>query len=157
MQVSISSITIPPGHNLKGAKTLPRDNYCVQKPSPRDRTGSQNPHSRDIKLENFTNTNSDNMWNEKLCGLNKLNGFPMRRLIIKVYISFGSHQSQTIECMKALYDMYKCMLIIFWEKGAWNFTKNISNFCQFLLSFFIVSFFFVIKYSTSANQLSTEQ
>ena len=34
------------------------------------------------------------------------------RLIIKVYISFG-HQSQTIERIKDLYDMYKCMLIIF--------------------------------------------
>ena len=29
------------------------------------------------------------------------------------YISFGGHQSQTIERIKALYDMYKCMLIIF--------------------------------------------
>ena len=38
----------------------------------------------------------------------------MRRLIIKVYtVSFGGHQSQTIERMKILYDMYKCMLIIF--------------------------------------------
>ena len=65
MQVSISSITIPPGqtpgHDLKGAKPLPRDNHCVQKPSPRARTGTQKPHSRDIKLENFSNIsmNSD--------------------------------------------------------------------------------------------------
>ena len=41
------------------------------------------------------------------------------------YISFGGHQSQTIERIKALYDMYKCMSIIFWEKGAWNFKKKI--------------------------------
>ena len=34
-----------------------------------------------------------------------------RRLIIKV-ISFGGHESQTIERIKALYDMYKCILII---------------------------------------------
>ena len=34
------------------------------------------------------------------------------------YISFGSHQSQTVEHIKALYDIYKCMLIIFLEKGA---------------------------------------
>ena len=54
MQVSISSITIPPGHDLKGAKPLPRDNHSVQKPSPLDNTGSQKPHPQDIKLENFT-------------------------------------------------------------------------------------------------------
>ena len=77
MQVSISSITIPrdkpPGYDLNGAKTFPRDNYCVQRPSPRDRKGSQKPHPWDIKLENFTNIsmNSDTIWNEKLCGLNK--------------------------------------------------------------------------------------
>ena len=55
MQVLISSKIIPPGHDLKGAKTLPRDNHCAQKPSPRDKTGSQKPHPWDIKLENFTN------------------------------------------------------------------------------------------------------
>ena len=48
--------------------------------------------------------------------------------LLKVCISFGGHQSQTIEGIKALYDMYKWVLIIFWEKGAWNFTKSISNF-----------------------------
>ena len=32
------------------------------------------------------------------------------------YISFGGHQTQIIERMKALYDMYECLLIIFWEK-----------------------------------------
>ena len=37
----------------------------------------------------------------------------MRRQIIKVYISFVGHQSQAIERIKALYDMYKCMLKIF--------------------------------------------
>ena len=61
LQVSISSITIPQGHDLKGAKPSPQNNHFVQKPSPRDRTGSQKPHPRDIKLENFTNIsmNSD--------------------------------------------------------------------------------------------------
>ena len=29
------------------------------------------------------------------------------------YISFGGHHSQTTECIKALYDLYKCMLIMF--------------------------------------------
>ena len=45
MQVSISSITIPQGHDLKGEKSFPspRDNHCVQKPSPWDKTGSQTP------------------------------------------------------------------------------------------------------------------
>ena len=36
----------------------------------------------------------------------------MRKLIIKVYIIW-CHQSQTIERIKALYEMYKCMLINF--------------------------------------------
>ena len=51
----------------------PQDNHCVQKPFPRHRTGSQKPHPRDIKVENFTNVsiNSDTIWNEKLCGLKK--------------------------------------------------------------------------------------
>ena len=50
-----------PGHDLKEAKPSPRDNHCVQKSSPRDKTGSQKPHPWDIKLENFTNVsiNSD--------------------------------------------------------------------------------------------------
>ena len=34
------------------------------------------------------------------------------------YVSFDGHQSQIIELIKALYDMYKCILIIFREKGA---------------------------------------
>ena len=55
MQLSISSKTIPHGTRLKGGKTLPPDNHCVQKPSPRDKTVNQKPHPRDIKLENFTN------------------------------------------------------------------------------------------------------
>ena len=33
-------------------------------------------------------------------------------------MSFGDHQSQTIERIKSLYDMYKCILIIFWGKGT---------------------------------------
>ena len=53
------------------------------------------------------------------------------------YISFGGHQSQTIERIKALYDMYiKCMLIIFWEKGAWNFTKKYFEFLSIPSKFF---------------------
>ena len=36
----------------------------------------------------------------------------MRRLII-IDISFGGHQSQTIERIKASHDMYNCILIIF--------------------------------------------
>ena len=63
-----------PGHDLKEAKpSPPRDNHCVQKRSPRDKTGSQKPHPWDIKLENFSNVsiNSDTIRNEKLCGLNK--------------------------------------------------------------------------------------
>ena len=57
MQVSISSITIPPPprHDLKGAKTLPPGQSLCTKTLPRDKTGSQKPHPRDIKLENFMN------------------------------------------------------------------------------------------------------
>ena len=64
MQASISSKAIPPlgkppGHDLKRAN--PRDNQCVQKLSPRDRTGSQKPNPLVIKLENFSDIsiNSD--------------------------------------------------------------------------------------------------
>ena len=78
MQVAISSKTIPPlgqtpWTRLKGSKTLPQDNHCVQKASPLDKTGSQKPHPWDIKSKNFTNIsiNSDTIRNEKLCGLNK--------------------------------------------------------------------------------------
>ena len=52
----------PSGHDLKGAKPLfPGDNHCVQKPSPRAKTGRQKRHFQDIQLENFTNVsiNSD--------------------------------------------------------------------------------------------------
>ena len=41
--------------------------------------------------------------------------------------------------------------------GLKLYKKNISKFCQFFLSFFIVRGFIVIKYSTTANQLSTKQ
>ena len=57
MQLSISSKTIPPrdkppGHDWKGAKTLPPGQSLYTKTLPRDKTGSQKPHPRDIKLEN---------------------------------------------------------------------------------------------------------
>ena len=126
-----------PGTRLEGSKNPPPgDNHSVQKPSPRDRTGSQKCHPQDMKSENFTNisVNSDTIWNEKLSGLNKKKVFQWGDWLLK-YISFRGHQSQTTEGMNALHVKYKCMLIIFWEEGAWNFTKNISNFCRFLLSF----------------------
>ena len=61
MQVSISSITIPPGHDLKGAKTLPPGIITVYKTLPSGQNRESKPHPRDIKLENFTNIsmNSD--------------------------------------------------------------------------------------------------
>ena len=75
MQVSISSKTTPPPRDTtwREQKPSPRDSRCVQKPFPRDKTGSQKPRPRDIKLDNFKNIsiNSDTIWNEKLCGLNK--------------------------------------------------------------------------------------
>ena len=42
------------------------------------------------------------------------------------YISFGGHQSQTIECIKALNDMYNCISIISEKKELK--TLHISNF-----------------------------
>ena len=64
---------IPRDTTQRGKNLPPRDNHFVHKPSPQDKTWSQKPHHRDIKLENFTNVsiNSDTIWNEKLCGLNK--------------------------------------------------------------------------------------
>ena len=50
---------------------------------------------------------------------------------------------------KALYDINKCILIIFREEVTSNYTKNISNFIRFLS--FYGSF---IKYSTTTNQWS---
>ena len=79
MQVSISSKTIPAwdkppgGHDLKGAKILlPGQSLCTKTLLLRQNRESK-PHPRDTKLENFTNIslNSDTIWNEKLCGLNK--------------------------------------------------------------------------------------
>ena len=71
--------------------------------------------------------------------------------------SFGGHQNQTIERIKALYDMYKCMLIIFCEKGLETLQKECFEFLSIPSTFFIVKVFIVIKYSTTANQLSTKQ
>ena len=52
------------------------------------------------------------------------------------YISFGSHQSQTTEHIKALYDMYRCILIIFLEKRGLKLTKKYFEFLFIPLSFF---------------------
>ena len=72
MQVLISSKTtpLPPqilGRRLERGKNPPPGTVIVYKtPPPRDKTGSQKPHPRDIKLENFTNIsmNSDTIRNE---------------------------------------------------------------------------------------------
>ena len=97
----------------------------IQNHPPGQTPGTQKPHSRDIRLENFTNISrtSNTIWNEKLCGLTNKMVCQWGEWFSE-YISFGSHQSHYTECMKALYDMFKCMLVIFWEKGAWNFTKK---------------------------------
>ena len=57
--------------------------------------------------------------------------------ILLKYMSFGSHQRQTVEAVKALHDMYKCILKIFWEKGAWNFTKKYFEFLSIRSKFFL--------------------
>ena len=61
MQVSISSITIPPGQTpgtqLEGSKYPPPGTITVYKSPPfGTERGVERPHPRDIKLENFTNT-----------------------------------------------------------------------------------------------------
>ena len=80
MQLPVSSKTIPlgtnPGTRLEGGKNPPPRTIIMYKnPSLGTNTGSQKPHPRDIKLENFTNVStnsqSDTIWNKKLCGLNK--------------------------------------------------------------------------------------
>ena len=92
--------------------------------------------------------NSDVIWN-----VNSTNKtvFQWGDWLLK-YISFGSHQSPTIEYMKALYDMYKCMLIIFWKKELETLQKKYFEFLLIPSKFFIV-----IKYLATANQFSTEQ
>ena len=42
----------PLGHDSKGAKTLPRDNHCVQKSSPGQNKEFKGPTPGDIKIEN---------------------------------------------------------------------------------------------------------
>ena len=149
-----------PGTQLEGSKTLPppplRDNHCGQKPSLRDRTGSQKPHPRDIKLENFTNIIYVTLTLFEMKSFVDLTTvFQWGDWLLK-YISFGGHQSQTIERIKALYDLYRCMLILFWEKVLETY-KTYFKFLSILSKFFIVRVFIVIKYLTTANQLLTEQ
>ena len=75
--------------DLKGAKTLPRDNHCVQKRS----LGSQKPNPWDIKLENFTNVSIQALTlfeMESIVVSRNKNSFSMR---IIVHIS---HQSQIL-------------------------------------------------------------
>ena len=52
------------------------------------------------------------------------------------YISFGGHHSQTIERIKALYDMHKCILIFFREKGLETIQK--------IFRIFVDSFLFIL-------------
>ena len=48
-------------------------------------------------------------------------------------VSFRGHQSQTIECIKALHDIYNCILIIFLEKGLEILQKIFRIFVDSLL------------------------
>ena len=147
MQVWISSKSIPPRDTTRRGKNPPPGTIIVYKtPSP----GQNRDHPRDIKLENFTNINSDTIW--IVVSTNK-RFFNERDWLLK-YISFVGHQNHITERIKALYSMYVNSLL---RKGAWNFTKYVSNFYRVLLSFSIVRVFIVIKYSTTVNQLSTEQ
>ena len=54
--------------------------------------------------------------------------------------------------------MFNCILIMFWEKkGLETLQKIFRIFVDSFLVFFVVRVFKVIKYSTTINQLSTEQ
>ena len=127
------TLTNPRDTTWRKQKLSPRHNHSVQKPSPQDRTGSQKPHSRDIRLENFANISrtSNTIWNEKLCGLTNKMVFQWESEYV-----FGSHHSQTTERIKAKYDMSKCMFIIFWEKEDWNSTKKYFEFLSIPSKFF---------------------
>ena len=60
MQLSILSKTIPPGHDSKGAKTLPqRQSLCTKTPPLGTKEGVKSPTPGDIKLENFTNVSKN--------------------------------------------------------------------------------------------------
>ena len=63
----------PPGHDLKGAKTVPPGQSLCTKTLPSGQNRESKAPPRYINLENFTNVsiNSDTIWNEKLYGLNK--------------------------------------------------------------------------------------
>ena len=115
----------------RGQKTkFPGTIVVYKKPPLGTKQGVKSPIPATLKSENFTNVsiNSDNIWNEKLCGLNKKKTvFSMRRLIIKVDIIWQSPESN-FWTYKSFYDMYKCILIIFWEEGAWNYTKKYFEF-----------------------------
>ena len=53
---------------------------------------------------------------------------------------------------KALYDMNKYILIIFRKEVVWNYTKNFSNFIQFLLFYGPL-----LNTGQPQNQWATEQ
>ena len=73
-------------------------------------------------------------------------------------MSFGGHQSQTTERIKALYDMRKYILIILSsEEGLETLQKIFRIFVDSFLVFFTVRVFMVIKYSTATCQLTTDQ
>ena len=115
MQVSIPSKTIPPppGHDLKEAKPSPRDNRCVQKTCPRDKTGSQKPHPPGHRVSKF---------HEYIC---KLRHYFKRKALWSQQIRLFFNE-ETDYCsiyhvavtrvklrIKALHDMYNRILIIF--------------------------------------------
>ena len=74
MQVSISSITIPPGTRLEGSKnpSPPGQSFCIKTlPSRQYRESKAPPPGHKVRKFHSVSINSDTIWNEKLCGLNK--------------------------------------------------------------------------------------
>ena len=118
--------TTNPGHDLKGAKTLLLGQSLCTKIliSEQNREWKAPPLRQSIYKFISIIIHSDTIWNEKLCNENFV-----------VWKAFGSHQTQTIECIKAIRYMFSCILIIFWKKELETLQKYFELLLIILVSF----------------------
>ena len=120
MQVSISSKTIPPWDmTWREQKPSPRTIIVYKNPplETKQEVKAPPPGHKVRKFRKFIYK----LWHylkRKALWSQQIKQFFNDETWLLKYMSFGGHQSQTIERIKALYDMNKCTLIIFWEKGA---------------------------------------
>ena len=144
MQVSISSKTTPlpqaqtPRTRLEGSKNPPSGIIIVYKtlPSKQNRESKAQPlghkvikfHKYIYKLWYYLKWKA--LWSQQIKKV-----FQWGDWLLK-FISFGGHQSQTIERM----NLYTICINVFCspseKKGLETFQKDISNFYRFLPSFF---------------------